>query len=257
MGLNSYDAAYMYYQAALGNQSGDAAALTQQRIESLSSYDAAVDATADGVSGEDEAGRVLRTAMDALDRHDYAEARRWYEYAWDGIQMSDQQVAGAALGLYKCAVNDGQLEQAEGYLQIAESRSASHAETIAVYRQDLASRRAGATLGEDGVQMTELDEINQSALQASWDGDYANAKRLFEQMLDSDLLPATDRGRIHRNVGVMQIYLHDYEGARTSFEEAARVGTADDQAAAQASLAQLDANASAADIVAGIDLSAN
>jgi hypothetical protein len=105
--------------------------------------------------------------------------------------------------------------------------------------------------------MTELDEINQSALQASWDGDYANAKLLFEQMLDSAMLPATDRGRIHRNVGVMQIYLHDYEGARASFEEAARVGTPDIQSLAQASLAQLDANASAADIVAGIDLSSN
>ena len=105
--------------------------------------------------------------------------------------------------------------------------------------------------------MTELDEINQSALQASWDGDYANAQRLFEQMLASDALPATDRGRLHRNVGVMQIYLHDYEGARASFEEAARVGTPDIQAMARASLAQLDANASAVDIVAGIDLSSN
>ena len=71
------------------------------------------------------------------------------------------------------------------------------------------------------------------------------------------MLPATDRGRLHRNVGVMQIYLHDYEGARASFEEAARVGTPDIQSLAQASLAQLDANASAVDIVAGIDLSSN
>jgi tetratricopeptide (TPR) repeat protein len=257
MGLGSYDAAMMYYQAALANQTGEAAAFTQRRIESLSNYDSAVDATADGVAGEDEASRVLRTAGDALDRQDFAEARRWYEYAWNGIQMTDSQIAGAALGLFKCALNDGQLDDAEGYLQIAEARSPSHAETISVYREHLKARRAGATLGDDGVQMTELDEINQSALQASWDGDYANAQRLFEQMLDSALLPATDRGRIHRNVGVMQIYLHDYEGARASFEEAARVGTPDIQAMAQASLVQLDAHASAADIVAGIDLSTN
>ena len=105
--------------------------------------------------------------------------------------------------------------------------------------------------------MTELDEINQSALQASWDGDYPNAKRLFEQMLASDVLPATDRGRLHRNIGVMQIYLHDYEGARASFDEAVRVGTPDIQSLAQASLIQLDANARAEDIVAGIDLLAN
>ena len=135
--------------------------------------------------------------------------------------------------------------------------STFHADTIATYRQHLNQRRVGDTLGADGVQMTELDEINQSALQASWDGDYVNAQRLFQQMLDSELLPATDRGRIHRNIGVMQIYLHDYEGARASFEEAARVGAPDIQAMAQASLAQLDAHASAADIVAGIDLSAN
>ena len=84
--------------------------------------------------------------------------------------------------------------------------------------------------------MTELDEINQSALQASWDGDYANAKRCSSRCSHRDVLPATDRGRLHRNIGVMQIYLHDYEGARASFDEAARVGTPDIQSLAQASL---------------------
>jgi tetratricopeptide (TPR) repeat protein len=258
MGLGSLDAAMQYYEAGLTGASAEDAEHIRGRITDIREYDSAVEATStDGVAGEDEADRVLATAMDALIRNDFGEARLWYEYAWNGIQMSDYQIAGVALGLFKCAIHDGQLDEAEGYLQIAEARSPDHASTVAVYRQDLATRRAGASLGEDGVQMTELDEINQSALQASWDGDYANAKRLFEQMLESALLPATDRGRIHRNIGVMQIYLHDYEGARASFEEAARVGTSDIQAMAQASLAQLDANASAADIVAGIDLSAN
>jgi tetratricopeptide (TPR) repeat protein len=257
VGLGSPDAAMQYYEAGLTGASAEDADYIRRRITDIREYDSAVEATAGGVAGEDEAGRVLQTAMDALDRRDFGEARRWYEYAWNGIQMSDSQIAGAALGLFKCALNDGQLDEAEGYLQIAEARSPDHASTIAVYRQDLATRRAGATLGEDGVQMTELDEINASALQASWDGDYANAQRLFQQMLESNMLPATDHGRVHRNIGVMQIYLHDYEGARASFEEAARVGTPDIQALAQASLAQLDANASAADIVAGIDLSAN
>ena len=257
MGLGSLDAAMQYYEAGLTDASADDADYIRRRITDIREYDSAVSAAEDGIAGEDEASRVLQTAMDALDRGDYGEARRWYEHAWNGIQMNDTQIAGAALGLFKCALNDGQLDDAEGYLQVAEARSADHAETIAVYRQHLAARRAGATLGDDGVQMTELDEINQSALQASWDGDYANAQRLFQQMLESALLPATDRGRVHRNVGVMQIYLHDYEGARASFEEAARVGTPDIQAMAQASLTQLDANASAADIVAGIDLSAN
>ena len=216
-----------------------------------------MDATADGVAGEDEASRVLRTAMDALDRQDFGEARRWYEHAWNGIQMSDSQIAGAALGLCKCALNDGQLDEAEGYLQIAEARSPDHASTIAVYRQDLATRRAGATLGEDGVQMTELDEINRRRCRRRGTATTPMPSGCSSRCSNPTMLPATDHGRIHRNIGVMQIYLHDYEGARASFEEAARVGTPDIQAMAQASLAQLDANASAADIVAGIDLSAN
>ena len=103
--------------------------------------------------------------------------------------------------------------------------------------------------------MTELDEINQSALQASWDGDYANAKRLFEQMLESALLPAIDRGRIHRNIGVMQIYLHDYEGARASFEEVASARRTSRRWRRRRWRSSTPTPA--ADIVAGIDLSAN
>jgi tetratricopeptide (TPR) repeat protein len=257
MGLGSLDAAMMYYQAALANQTPDDAHITQARIKTLGDYDAAVEAGADGVTGEGDASLVLRAAHDAYERLDFDEARRLYQQAWDGIQMTDVQVAATAIGLAECAIVAGQLDEAEGYLQVAETRNPELAKTIAEYRDVLTARRAGLTLGDDGVQMTELDEINASALQAAWTADYATALRLFEQMRDSALLPATDRGRIHRSIGVMQIYLHDYEGARASFEEAARVGTPDIQSQARASLAQLDADASAADIVAGIDLSAN
>jgi len=257
VGLGARDAAMMYYEAALQHQSADDASLTRSRIHALGVHDAAVDATADGVAGQGEASDVLFAAQDALDRQDVEEAKRLFEHAWNGIQMTESQIAMAAIGLARCAMAHGELDTAEGYLQIAETRDPQYAGTVGVYRQHLNARRAGGTLGDDGVAMTELDEINQSALQASWDGDYANAKRLFEQMLESNMTPATDRGRLHRNVGVMQIYLHDYEGARASFEEAARVGTPDIQSLAQASLAQLDANARAEDIVAGIDLSAN
>jgi tetratricopeptide (TPR) repeat protein len=256
-GLGSLDAAIGYYENALPNQSGMDADMTQDRIASIRTLDAAVGATADGVAGESEALTVLQAGQRALERLDYAEARSWFEHAWNGIQLTDLQISTAAIGLAQCALQAGELDQAEGYLQVAEGRSDAHAETIAVMRQHIASRREGGSLGADGVAMTELDEINQAALQASWDGDYANAQRLFEQMLASDVLPATDRGRLLRNIGVMQIYLHDYEGARASFEEAARVGTPDIQTLAQASLVQLDANARAEDIVAGIDLSAN
>jgi tetratricopeptide (TPR) repeat protein len=257
VGLGSLDAAIGYYETALDHQSGMAAETTQSRIDAIRTHDAAVDATAGGVAGEAEALTVLQAGQRALERLDYEEARGWFQRAWDGIQMSELQISAAAVGLAQCALNAGELDQAEGYLQIAEGRSDAHGETIDGLRQHIAGRRAGATAGEDGVAMTELDEINQSALQASWDGDYPNAKRLFEQMLASDVLPATDRGRLHRNIGVMQIYLHDYEGARASFDEAVRVGTPDIQSLAQASLIQLDANARAEDIVAGIDLLAN
>ena len=148
-----------------------------------------MDATStDGVAGEDEADRGVGTARDALSRNDFGEARL-VRVRVNGIQMSDTRSPGWR-SLFKCALNDGQLDEAEGYLQIAEARSPDHASTVAVYRQDLATRRAGATLGEDGVQMTELDEINQSVAGVR-DGDYANAKRLFEQMLESALLPAS------------------------------------------------------------------
>lgn len=257
VGLDARDAAMQYFEAALEHQSGDDASATRSRIHGLTVHDAADDATADGVAGEHEASDVLFAAQEALDRHDVEEAKRLFEHAWYGIQMTESQVAMAAIGLAQCAMAHGELDQAEGYLQVAETRDPEYAGTVAAYREHLNARRAGAGLGDDGVAMTELDEINQSALQASWDGDYANAKRLFEQMLESSAVQATDRGRLHRNVGVMQIYLHDYEGARASFEEAARVGTPDIQSLAQASLAQLDANARAEDIVAGIDLSAN
>ena len=257
VGLEARDAAMQYFEAALEHQSADGASLTRSRMQALTVHDAADDATGDGVTGQHEASDVLFAAQEALDRQDVEEAKRLFEYAWNGIQMTESQVAMAAIGLAQCAMAHGELEDAEGYLQVAETRDPQYAPTVAAYRQHLDARRAGATLGADGVAMTELDEINQSALQASWDGDYANAKLLFEQMLESSAVPATDRGRLHRNVGVMQIYLHDYEGARASFEEAARVGTPDIQSLAQASLAQLDANARAEDIVAGIDLSAN
>ncbi len=256
-GLGSLDAAIGYYENALANQDGMAAETTQARIDAIRTHDAAVGATADGVAGESEALTVLQAGQRALERLDYEEARGWFQRAWDGIQLTELQISIAAIGLAQCALQAGELDQAEGYLQVAEARGDGHAETIAGIREHIAGRRAGGTLAEDGVAMTELDEINQAALQASWDGDYANARQLFEQMLASDVLPATDRGRLHRNIGVMQIYLHDYEGARASFEEAARVGTPDIQTLAHASLVQLDANARAEDIVAGIDLSAN
>ena len=68
---------------------------------------------------------------------------RWFRQAWDGIQMTELQIAMAAIGLAQCAMQVGELDEAEGYLQVAEGRSAGHAETIAVYRQHLAGPPGG------------------------------------------------------------------------------------------------------------------
>jgi tetratricopeptide (TPR) repeat protein len=162
-------------------------------------------------------------------------------------------MAQSALGLALCAMNAGDLDEAEGYLQVAESRDSNYAETIAHYRQHLAERRAGMNVGDDGVALSEIDEINRAAIAASADNDFVTARRLFEQLLASDVMPATDRGRVWRNIGVINLYEHNYEAAREALEEAVRSGTPFIQEQSSRILTELDENARAEEIVAGID----
>jgi tetratricopeptide (TPR) repeat protein len=254
VGLGSLDAAMSYFEGALPLATGEDLDHVNRRIAEIQRIDSAVDAESEGVAGEDEATRVLRAGSDAFDRRDYEDARRWYQHAYDGIQLTEEQVAQAAMGLAFCAMNGGDLDEAEGYLQVAESRQAGYAETIAHYREHLAARRGGLTLGDDGVALSELDEINRSAISASYDNDFVTSRRLFEQMLESDVMPATDRGRVWRNIGVINLYEHDYEAAREALTEAARTGTPLVQEQANRMLGELDGNARAEDLVAGIDL---
>jgi tetratricopeptide (TPR) repeat protein len=257
LGLYSLDAALHYYELALPLATGSAPEFIRARIEEIQHIDSAVDAEYQGVAGAGEASQVITAGEQALDRGDYEEATRWFQSAWSGIQLDDDQIARAAIGLAQCAMSTGQLDDADGYLQIASERGADHADTIAFYRQHLAERRAGATVGGDGVALGELDEIFRSAVGATYDGDYSTAAMLFQQMLDSGVMASTDEGRVWRNLGVTQIYLHDYDAARTSLSEAARVGTPETQRLASQMVTMLEANADARSIVEGLDLSAD
>jgi tetratricopeptide (TPR) repeat protein len=253
IGLGSLDASMYYFEAALPLLGGSELEYVNRRIVEIQNVDAAVDAADEGVAGEDEGARVIRAASDAYDRRDYEEARRWYQSAYDGLQLNEQQVAQAALGLALCAMNAGDLEEAEGYLQVAEARHPDYGEVIAMYRQHLAERQAGVAIGDDGVALSEIDEINRAAIAASHDNDFVTARRLFEQLLDSDVMPATDRGRVWRNIGVINLYEHDYDAARTALEEAVRTGSPFIQEQSTRILTELDENARAEEIVAGID----
>jgi tetratricopeptide (TPR) repeat protein len=253
LGLGSLDASMYYFEAALPLLAGSDLEYVNSRINEIQGVDAAVDAESEGVAGEDEGSRVIRAASDAYDRRDFEEARRWYQSAYDGLQLNEEQVAQAALGLALCAMNDGDLEEAEGYLQVAEARNPNYGETVAHYRQHLAERQAGMGIGDDGVALAEIDEINRAAIAASADNDFVTARRLFEQLLDSDVMPATDRGRVWRNIGVINLYEHDYDAARTALEEAVRTGSPFIQEQSSRILTELDDNARAEEIVAGID----
>lgn len=254
VGLGSLDAAMWYYESAVPLASGEDLDYVNRRIAEIQRIDSAVDAEADGIAGEDEATRVLRAGSDAFDRRDYDEARRWYQHAYDGIQLNDEQIAQAAMGLAFCSMHTGDLDDAEGYLQVAESRNPGYAETIAHYRQHLADRRGGLTVGDDGVALSELDEINRSAISASYDQDWDTSRRLFEQMLDSDVISGTERGRVWRNIGVINLYERNYDAAREALQEAARTGSPLVQEQANRMLGELDENARAEELAAGIDL---
>ncbi|HEX6658250.1 MAG TPA: hypothetical protein VF065_09225, partial [Ilumatobacter sp.] len=56
MGLGSLDAAMQYYEAGLAGATAEDADHIRGRITDIREHDSAVDATADGVAGEDEAG---------------------------------------------------------------------------------------------------------------------------------------------------------------------------------------------------------
>ena len=74
-----------------------------------------------------------------------------------------------------------------------------------------------------------------------------------EQLLDSDVMPATDRGRVWSNIGVICLYEHDYDGARRALEEAVRTGSPMIQEQSTRIIQELDDNARAEEIVAAID----
>jgi hypothetical protein len=257
LGQNALDAAMSYYEAAAPLTTGDWHDRSTRRIEELRRYDSAVDAEYEGVAGEDEASKALATAHDALMRADYDMAQQWFQHAYDGIQMSDEQVATAAIGLSDCAAQRGDAATAEGYLQVAESRDATRTQAIADRRHRLADIGGAAGLADDGVTMSELDDLNRAAIAAFAAGDYAASRMHCESAIASPAISGTDRGRFLRNMGIACIFLHDYDAARVALTESAEVGSSATRDGAKAILTRLDTNDEAWDIIADIDLEAD
>jgi tetratricopeptide (TPR) repeat protein len=256
-GLDSPADAVAYYQAAVLFAKEPYRTDGQLRLDEYGRTNAAAAAQADGVAGEDEAKLVLEAGWDAIRRRDYAEARRWYDHAWDGIQLTDQQMARAAIGLAWCELQTGEFENVDGYLEIAEARDPNVESEVAELRENLEVRRRWTHLGDDGVALGEYLELNDAAVRAARDGDYETAVRLLEQILDSNVVSGTDRGRVLRNLGIVHVYRHDYDEARSALREAARVGNAETQQQCNEMVAKLDQNAEAHDIVGAIDLTAD
>jgi tetratricopeptide (TPR) repeat protein len=254
LGTNALDAAMSYYEAGEPLAHGDWGDRCRARIAEFKRYDLAVDAAHDGIEGEDEASRALATAADALARGDYVSARQWFQHAYDGIRMSDAQVATAALGLSDCAVAAGDHVNGEGYLQVAEQHDARKREEVADRRLRLSVIRAGTGVADDGITADELDEVNRAGVAAFKAGDFTTARSHFERLLESPHLGGTDRGRTNRNLGLVLLMQHDYDAARAAFQHAVDTGSTKNRTDAAEMVRRLDANDLAWDIIAGIDL---
>jgi tetratricopeptide (TPR) repeat protein len=256
IGLNSLDAAMQYLEAAEPVANGELRQTVRARIAEIGRRDDAISAVVDGIDGVDEASAALRAGDDLIARNEHDAARQWFQYAWDGVQMTDAQVGKAALGLARCEINDGNLDEAEGYLQVAEARDSALASDVTTLRTHISERRAGE-VGGDGVAVGETDRILRAAVVAYTDYDFDTAKTLFTQLLDSGAMAGTDRGRVWRYLGAVHIRQHDYVAARAALEEAAAAGSPAIQAQAQVMISRIDDNAEAEAIVAGLDLDAD
>jgi len=224
--LDAWDAAHYYLEEAQREGAADVAEQARTRLAEVGRLDAAIDATADGVTGEDEAAATLAAADDALARGDYDGAWRYYSYAYDGLQLSDQQVVRAAVGMAWCYLNAGDLDTAAGYLDVAASRDdASAREQIEAARERMGALAGGDQALADGVERDELNELNTAAVAAASSHDYDGAYNYFEQMYTSSEIAGTERGRVAFNLGMVCLWRHDYDAAAAYYEEARSTGS--------------------------------
>lgn len=254
LGLDGLDAAMYYYEEAVQNATGDEQQKAQARIEEIKRRDDAVDAEYEGVDGQQEAEAVLLAAEDAVVNGDFDTAFRYFTQAYDGIQMTDPQISRASLGLAECHVNAGENQEAEGFLQVAESADASAlTDRIATLRQTMAERDAGDAAGADGVERSELDELQRAGMAASRSQDWDAALEYFKQIYESDLAQATQRGRAAMNMGICCLYTHDYDAAVGYLTEASETARPDIAARATEIVAEIAELDQAEDIMDRID----
>jgi hypothetical protein len=254
LGLDGLDAAMYYYEEAAQHGSAETQQQAQARIAEIGRRDDAVDAADEGVEGEQEAEAVLRAAEDALANHDFETAGQYFTQAYDGIQMTNAQISRASLGLAECHAAAGENDQAEGYLQVAESADASAlTERIAALRARMAEVSAGEAAGADGVERTELDELHEAGLAAARTQDWEGAYGYFQQIYESGMAPATQRGRAAMNLGICCLYTHDYDAAVGYLTEASNTAHPDLAAKASEILTEIEQLDQAEAIVDRID----
>jgi len=254
MGLDALDAAMYYFEEASRDAPATLQQRAQERIAEIGRRDDAEEAVHEGVAGDDEAETVLRAADDALANNDFDTAFEYYTQAYDGIQMTEAQISRASVGLARCHAERGEPDEAEGYLQVAESNDASQLTgEIANIRTRLEEVRAGEAALEGGVDRSELDELNEAALGAAASRDWESAFRYFEQMYESGLLPESDRGRVAHNMGLTCLYTHDYDAAHQYLTESQSTSRPEVAERSTVLLAHLDDLDDAADIIPELD----
>jgi hypothetical protein len=220
-GLDAWDAAHYYFDEARRHGAPDVAEQAGNRLAEIGRLDDAIDATADGVAGEDEAAATLAAADDALARGDHDGAWRYYSYAYDGLRLTDTQVARAAVGMAWCHINADELDTAAGYLDVAADRDDGTSRTgIEEARAQIAALAAGEQALADGVDRADLNELHRAAVAAASSGDFDAAHAYFEQMYTTDQIAGTERGRVAYNIGMVCLWRHDYDAAATYLDEA-------------------------------------
>lgn len=256
LGLASYDAAMYYLELAVQHAQGGYRTSAEELLAQLRRIDEAQGVEMDGVDGSDEAEALLRVGEDAIERDDFDAAWHAFSEAYDGLRLSKAQLSRAAVGMAACHVQAGQAAEAEGYLQVAEGQEPAAVQArIDGLRRTIVSLREGQGAVEGGVDRAELDEVNRAAIAATWSHDIDTAYDLFLQMYQSPALPASDRGRVAVNLGVLCLYSHSYDAAHQYLTEAVEIGRPEKVRQANALLQRMAGMDEAADIAATIDLS--
>lgn len=255
LGLGSYDASMHYLELAVQHASGAHRTNAEHLLAQVRHLDAAQGVEQDGVDGEQEAEALLIVGEDAVGRQDFDAAWHAFSNAYNGLRLSRPQLGRAAVGMAECYVRAGQPDEAEGYLQVAESQDPTGlAQQITALRDSIVAIRLGHSAAEGGLERIDLDEVNAAALAAARSRDVDTAYDLFFQMYESPVLPASDRGRVAMNLAILCLYSHSYDAAHQFLTDAVATGRPDTVQQANGLLQQLAGMDQAADLVAGIDL---